>query len=198
MDLNSIKENYKNYDNWEIEKIASKEASALKPEVIEILKSEITKRNLNLNLIDSIDSQRRELSESEFIEYYTILRNLPCPNCKSRTQKINATFIGQVVSILIITNYEKSLKVSCSNCLDEMYNKANTKSALLGWWGIPWGPIHTIRSFIFNSKMKKNNRTEKPNEILTSFIINNIGILEKTKTQPEKLTEFINQVNNEI
>lgn len=28
--------------------------------------------------------------------------------------------------------------------------------------------------------------------------INNIGILEKAKTQPEKLTEFINQVNNEI
>ena len=79
-----------------------------------------------------------------------------------------------------------------------MHSRANTKSALLGWWGFPWGPIQTIRSFIFNSSMKKNNRTEKPNEIFASFIVSNIGIMEKAKTEPEKLTEFINRTNNAI
>ena len=196
MDLNEIRENYKNFDNYKIEKIASEDAGKLRPEVLEILKEEIKKRNLNLNLIDSVNSQTRELSEQEFNEYCQILRNHPCPICKSKTQKINATMIGRVVSILILTSYEKSLKVACSNCLDEMHSKANTKSALLGWWGFPWGPIQTIRSFIFNSNMKKNNRTEKPNEIFTSFIISNIGIMEKAKTQPEKLTEFIIRTNS--
>jgi len=198
MDLNDIRENYKKFDNWKIEKIASEEAGSLRPEVIDIIKSEIKKRNLNLNLIDSIDSQIRELTESEFNEYYEFLRNHPCPNCNSKTQKINATMIGRVVSFLIMTNYEKSLKIACSNCLDEMHSKANMKSALFGWWGFPWGPIHTIRSFIFNISMKKNNRTEKPNEFFASFILNNIGIIETAKTQPKKLTELINRTNNSL
>jgi len=198
MDLNDIRENYKNFDDWKIEKIASEEADSLRPEVIDILKTEIKKRNLNLNLIDSVDSQTKELSEYEFNEYCDILRNHPCPKCKSKTQKINATMVGCVVSMIIMTNYEKSLKVACSNCLDEMHRKANMKSALLGWWGFPWGPIQTIRSFMFNSSMKKNNRTEKPNEIFTSFIAGNLGIMETAKTEPEKLTEFINQTNNAI
>ena len=79
-----------------------------------------------------------------------------------------------------------------------MHRKANIKSALLGWWGIPWGPINTIRSFLFNLSMKKNNRTKKPNEIFASFIVNNIGIIKKAKTEPKKLTEFINRTNKAI
>ena len=198
MDLNDIKENYKKFEDWKIEKIASEEAGSLRPEVLDILKTEIENRKLNLNLLDTIDAQTKEITESEFNDYYNVLRNHPCTKCESKTQKINATIVGRVVSMLILTNYEKCLKVACSNCLDEMHNKANKKSALLGWWGFPWGPIQTIRSFIFNSRMKKNNRTVEPNEIIASFIVNNIGIMEKAKSEPEKLTELINKTNNAI
>lgn len=198
MNLDDIRKNYRNFDDYKIERIASEDAGKLRPEVLEILKAEIKKRNLNLNLIDVVDSQIKELTELEFNEYSNILKNHTCPICKSKTQKINATIVGRVVSMLILTNYEKSLKVACSDCLDEMHRKANLKSAILGWWGFPWGPIQTIRSFIFNSNMKKNNRTEKPNEIFASFIVSNIGIMEKAKTEPEKLTEFINRTNNAI
>jgi len=198
MNLEDIRENYENFDDCKIEMIATEEAGSLRPEVLKIIKEEIKKRNLNPNLIDSIDSQTKKLTESEFNKYCAILRNHPCPECKSKTQKINATIVGQVVSMLILTNYEKSVKIACSDCLDEMHNKANTKSALFGWWGIPWGPIHTIRSFVFNSSMKKNNRAVAPNEIFTSFVVNNIGTLEKAKTEPETLSELINQTNNEI
>ncbi|RZN84776.1 MAG: hypothetical protein EVB11_01615 [Winogradskyella sp.] len=198
MDLNDIRDNYRNFPDWKIEKIASEEANSLRPEVLDILKAEIKRRNLKSNLINSVDSQTRELTESEFNEYCHILRNRPCPKCNSRTQKINATMVGRVISMLIMTNYEKSLKVACPNCLDEMHNNANLKSALLGWWGFPWGPIQTIRSFIYNSGMKEFNRTEKPNEVFTSFVVSNVGILEKAKTEPEKLTEFINRTNNAI
>jgi len=193
MDLNDIKENYSNFEDYQIEKIASEEASSLRPEVLDILKSEIKKRNQNLNLLNSVDSQVKE-----FNEYSEILRNHTCPKCKLKTNKINATMVGQVVSMILLVNYKKSLKIACSNCLDELHRKANIKSALLGWWGLPWGPIQTIRSFIFNSAMKKNNRTEKPNEIFTDFIVNNIGVLETSKTDPKKLTEFINRTNNAI
>ena len=112
MDLNDIRENYKNFDDWKIEKIASEEAGSLRPEVLDILKTEIKRRNLNLNLIDSVNSQTKKLTASEFNKYCDILKNHPCPKCNSKTQKINATMVGQVVSILIITNYDKSLRVA--------------------------------------------------------------------------------------
>ena len=196
MDLNDIRENYRNFDDYKIEKIASEEAGSLRPEALEILKSEIKKRNLNENLLKSVDSQTRELTESEFEEYCKMLRNHPCPKCNSKTSKLNVSMVGRVVSMLVLTNYEKKLKVACSDCLDELNKNANMKSALLGWWGFPWGPIQTIRTFMFNSKMKKNNRTEKPNEIFQSFVLGNIGVLEASKDNPEKLTEFLNRINN--
>ena len=198
MDLNDIRENYKNFDDYKIEKIASEEAGSLRPEVIDILKDEIKRRNLNPNLLKSVESQTRELTEAEFNEYCDILRKHPCPKCNSKTNKINVTMVGRVVSMLVLTNYEKSLKVACSDCLDEFHKKANIKSALLGWWGIPWGPIQTTRSFIFNSSMKKNNRTEKPSEIFLGFVLANFGVLEASKGNPEKLTEFLNRTNNKV
>ena len=105
MDLNDIKENYKKFEDWKIEKIASEEAGSLRPEVLDILKTEIENRKLNLNLLDTIDAQTKEITESEFNDYYNVLRNHPCPKCESKTQKINATIVGRVVSMLILTNY---------------------------------------------------------------------------------------------
>ncbi len=198
MDLTDIRENYRNFDDEKIEIIATEEVGSLRPEVIFILKEEIARRNLDKNLVASIDLQTRVLTETEFKEYYEILRNHSCPTCNSRTNKINATMVGQVVSIILLTNYEKRLKVACSDCLDTLHKKANIKSALLGWWAFPWGPIQTIRSFIFNSSMKRYNRTEKPNEIFSSFVKDNIGILEGAKTDPNKLTVLINRTNYEM
>lgn len=196
MDLNDIRENYKNFDDHKIEKIASEEAGSLRPEVLGILKSEINKRNLNANLLTSVDTQTNALTEAQFDEYCQMLRSQPCPKCNTKTSKLNVSMVGSVVSILVITNYEKKLLVACSDCLDQWHKNANIKSALLGWWGFPWGPIHTVRSFIFNSSMKKNNRTEKPNDIYQSFVLGNIGVLEACKGNPEKLNEFLKRSNN--
>ena len=91
MDLNDIRDNYRNFPDWKIEKIASEEANSLRPEVLDILKAEIKRRNLKSNLINSVDSQTRELTESEFNEYCHILRNHPCPKCNSLDLRVNVT-----------------------------------------------------------------------------------------------------------
>jgi hypothetical protein len=43
-------------------------------------------------------------------------------------------------------------------------------SLLLGWWGIPWGPIYTIRSFITNFGGGKNV-TEEVMATITSYAL---------------------------
>lgn len=195
MDINDIKVYYSKFDNHQIEKIATEEVASLRPEVIEILKAEIEKRKLDPRLLDSVNSQLIPLNEDAFISYCELLQQQPCPICKSRTQKINVSMVGKVISMILITHYRKEVKIACSYCLDEMNKKAIIQTVFLGWWGFPWGPIDTIKSFIFNSKMKKNHRTTTPNEIYTSFVLGNIGVFEQAKTTPKKLTQLIHKTN---
>lgn len=195
MNLNDIKDNYRSFDDYKIEKIASEEAGSLRPEVFDILKNEIKRRGLNQNLINSVDFQNKELTEDEMKTYCTILQNHACPKCSSKTSKLHVSMIGRVVSMLVITNYQKSIKIACSDCLDQWNKEASMKSALLGWWGFPWGPIQTIRSFVFNSNMRKHNRTEYPSELFQEFVLGNIGVLEVSKTDPQKLTDFLIRTN---
>ena len=198
MELKDIRENYRNFEDYQIEQIATEEVNSLRPGVIEILKEEIHRRKLSENLIKGIDAQTREITEKELNEYCTLVRNHTCPKCSSKTQKLNATVVGEVASILVITNYEKRAKIACPDCLDEFNNKGIKKSALLGWWAFPWGPIRTIQSLLFNSKMKKNNHLNEPNSIFKDLILGNIGFLETNRNNPKKLTEFLNKINEEI
>jgi len=62
MDIKNIKENYTKFDDEKIIRIAEKDFQSLRPEVLDILKSEINKRKLPNELIVKIDS---EINSSE-------------------------------------------------------------------------------------------------------------------------------------
>ncbi|GAB3667988.1 hypothetical protein GCM10028791_43500 [Echinicola sediminis] len=98
MDLNDIRKNYEKFDDWKIEEIASEKAGSLRLEVLDILKSEIKKRNLNPNLIDSVDSQTKELTESEFNEYCDILRNHTCPNVSLKAKRLMQQWLVKLLA----------------------------------------------------------------------------------------------------
>lgn len=197
MNLNEIRENYKNFDDYTIERIAIKDSKFLRPEILEILKKEILKRNLSPDIINGIEIQKKKLTKEEFTEYYNLIKNSSCPNC-SLNKELNISMVGEVVSIIVVSNYDKKIKVGCTECLNKLNTKAIIKSSLLGWWGFPWGPIYTIRSYIFNYGMRKNNASYKPNRIFKEFVKENIGFLEINKNKPEQLSEFLNRVNNHI
>jgi hypothetical protein len=44
--------------------------------------------------------------------------------------------------------------------------------------------------------MSKLNSTEEPNEFFRSFVLSNIGVLERAKSQPEELTYLLKHVNS--
>jgi hypothetical protein len=198
MELDEIRENYRNFEDYKIEKIATEDVTKLREGVIDILKEEIQRRDLPKSLINGIDAQTKELTEKEFTDYLSIIRNHTCPKCNSKTKKLNGSIVSEVVSVIFFTNYTKNLKIACSDCLDELNNKAIGKSLILGWWGFPWGPIYTIKSILLNTKMKKGNHTSEPNEILQGFVLENIGYIETNKNNPEKITQLLNKTNNKI
>jgi hypothetical protein len=102
---------------------------------------------------------------------------------------------GEVLSIIFFTRYEKKIKIGCPHCLDKANNKALKKSALLGWWGIPWGIIHTVQAIALNLISKRTNHLPNHNEDLRSFTLSVVGELEAYKGNKEKLQQVLERQN---
>lgn len=192
--LDQLRKNYEKFDDNKLIRIATEEAAGLRPEAVDLLKEIIKERGLSEGITKGIDVQLQEVDDQTLLEYAELLRGLPCPVCKSTEEKLNATMTGSVVSFIIMTNYEKELKVACPNCLDKANNKAMIKSALFGWWGFPWGIIRTPQALLLNNKMKKQNRLPVPNDLFNAFVLGRIGRLEANRNNPTELQEIIEHI----
>ena len=64
-------------------------------------------------------------------------------------------------------------------------------TALLGWWGFPWGLIKTPQYIYENVRSKKQNKSNQPKLVLLSLTLNNAHDIEVNKNNPEKLKEII-------
>ncbi|GLB48549.1 hypothetical protein [Neptunitalea lumnitzerae] len=197
MSLQEIRNNYQRFSNTKLLRIAENDAKELPDEVIEILKSEITRRKLGDHLIQAIDIVRKPITEEDYKAYYELLSKMPCPYCNSKTAKNNVTMVRKTTSAIIITHRTNKPKIGCSNCLDGLHRSANIHTFFLGWWGIPWGPIHSLRTFYKNRKMRKRfNHSNQLDELFVAFIQANIVALESNKQNEIALGNVIRQLNS--
>lgn len=192
--IEQLRKNYERFDDRKLIRIATEEAISLRPEALELVKEIIKERNLSEDVLKGVEVQFKEVDEKILNEYTELLRKLPCPVCKSTADKLNATLTGNVISFVIMTNYEKDIKIACPKCLDKLNNKAMIKSALLGWWGIPWGIVRTSQALILNSKMKNKNHSDEPTEILTGFVSKRIGRIEASRNNKKELESIIEHI----
>lgn len=192
MDIKEIRENYKLFTDSRIEQIAKEEADSLRPEVIDILKSEIVNRNLDSNLLKCINTLVEELTIEEFDDLSQQITNHTCPTCNS-DNATNISMVGEVISIILFTQYDKKIKIGCTDCLNKSNTKAQLKSSILGWWGFPFGIIQTLRSYIFNYNMRKLNASNIDNPVFENFIYENRGVLKLSKNSPSELVDLINR-----
>jgi hypothetical protein len=123
--------------------------------------------------------------------YVKLIQELPCPVCGSTLQKLNATTAYTVKSFILFTFLQKKTIVACHACLNKKSNKAIITTALLGWWGFPWGLIKTPQYIYLNIKAKKKNNNPQPNALLIALAVNHAGELETNKNNPEKLKDII-------
>lgn len=195
IDIKFVQEMYQRMTDEELVRIATKDAYGLTPEAVELVKTEIRKRGLDENITKGVVAQNRTYSIEEIDAYWDIISNLSCPVCGSTTEKLNATMTGEVISVIFFTQYSRKIKVACPHCLDKANEKALTKSVLLGWWGIPWGIIHTIRAINLNLKSKQTNHSHSHNDYLRSFILTSIGELETYKENKEQLQKILTRHN---
>ncbi|RYY00338.1 hypothetical protein EON78_01445 [bacterium] len=193
--IEELRKNYEKFDDKKLIQIATNEASGLRPEAVDLIKEIIKERGLSENITKAIDAQLQEIDEITLNDYTEILRNLHCPICKLNTYKLNATMTGRVISFIVFTSYEKKLVIGCPDCLEKANKDAMIKTALLGWWGLPWGLIRTPLALLLNNKMRNQSKLSEANDLLKGFALENIGFLEANRHNQKELEEFISNIN---
>ena len=196
LDINYIAENYAKMSDQELERVATMDGHGLRPEVLKILEQEIKKRNLNPAFLNVAIAQNKEYTVSEIENYSKILRALPCPICGDTLTRLNGTVSHTVKSFIIFTSYGTEPTIACPSCLDEKNNNAIVSTALLGWWGFPWGLLKTPLYIYRNIKAKTQNKVDHSNDTLLSYTLGHIGEIEIYKNNKEKLNEIIRPKNN--
>jgi curved DNA-binding protein CbpA len=74
-----------------------------------------------------------------------------CSRCDKATAQPRFLIFRQVISFVFLTQTSPKPGIYCSDCAARQGFKSSAISALFGWWGIPWGPVFTIREIIRNA-----------------------------------------------
>ncbi len=191
MNIKDIEKNYERMSDDELVRIATRNARGLRPEVFGIIENEIKKRNLSPDLLQGVTAQNKEYSIEEIETYSELLRNVPCPACGKSTERLNGTILYTVKSFVILTTSQKEIFVACPDCLNKQNNKAMLSTALLGFWGIPWGLFKSLVYIYRNYKAKQANRQDTSSDALLSFTLSNIGAIATYQNNPKQLQEFL-------
>jgi hypothetical protein len=133
----------------------------------------------------------RQYTIEDIQNYADLVRQLPCPVCQRTNQQLNGSIISTVKSFLVLTYSRKKPIIACPDCLTKKNNLAIASTALLGWWGFPWGLIKTPQYIYQNVMAKKQNKNTQPNDVLLSLTLMNANEIEVHKNNPEKLKEII-------
>ncbi|WP_183560138.1 hypothetical protein [Mucilaginibacter sp. SP1R1] len=195
-DIEQLKANYKGLSDDKLTRLAVSEAASLRPEALDLLKAEIKSRGLDKGIINGINVQLSEVDDYHLENYLYIIRNQQCPVCGDTHQQLNAAVNGTVMSFILITHYKKKMLIACPPCLQKANKKATLTTALLGWWGFPWGIIRSVQALVRNTKSGKQVKYNNPTDALTSFVKNNIGVIESMRDNAASLQLMLSNINN--
>lgn len=74
-----------------------------------------------------------------------------CERCGRLDSTLRATSFIYTISVILMTFRRGSGGVYCSSCRKKEGVKWTLVSAVMGWWGFPWGPIYTLQAIGRNS-----------------------------------------------
>ncbi len=98
---------------------------------------------------DEVGRASDSISEDEIQQFAEELRFCPCPKCdKNEPVEIHKSY--SVYSIIIYTSWKEHDNLVCKSCARKQQSIHLMSSALLGWWGLPFGIIVTPIIIIMN------------------------------------------------
>ena len=80
------------------------------------------------------------------------LPDFRCSGCGRKDSSLRLAAMYYVTSFLVVTYRSAASGIWCERCRAREAAKWTFLSALLGWWGVPWGPIYTLQALFINAK----------------------------------------------
>lgn len=74
-----------------------------------------------------------------------------CSKCGKVTAQPRYLAFREIRSFILATQTKIRQGIYCSDCAPKEAWSASMSSAILGWWGFPWGPILTIKEILRNA-----------------------------------------------
>lgn len=81
----------------------------------------------------------------------TKIEPIRCNRCLKETAQPRHVVFWQVISLIVTTIRTPVQGIYCSACARRVAYRATFVSAIAGWWGVPWGPIYTIKHSLQNA-----------------------------------------------
>lgn len=191
IDIEKVREHYREMRDEVLIKIATEEAAGMTVEAQQVIKEEIIRRKLDEKLIENVHAQNKIYTAEEIDQYCELVRNLDCPVCGKSASKLNGSQISSVFSFIVFTFWNTSVKIACPTCLDKANNSALSATKTWGWWGFPSGIIKTTRAIEINNKSKATNHLDTPNEHLKNFVLSKIREFDAHQNDKQKLQQLI-------
>ena len=190
--LEEIRENYKRFPNAKIEKIAKNESKGLRREVLKVLKDEIIRRELNLNLISWVDTETKSFKGLERQNLIEKIQNQNCPKCSEKS-KLYGFETHTVKAFLIGTSTSRDEQILCETCGKLHKIKTIAITFCSGWWSgkgfllTPFTIIKDSLNFLFIDKIS--------DRILNSFVDDLTGSFRRYGINDSVLTRLIKWKN---
>jgi hypothetical protein len=97
-----------------------------------------------------------------------------CPICNG-DGPIDVQLSHEVWSAFFLTRWVTKSKIACQRCGNKARTKALLSSALLGWWGIPWGLLITPMQIIRNISGLSAGAPSAPSSKLKRIVMQRLG-----------------------
>jgi hypothetical protein len=191
--IEDIRENYKRFPDAKIENIARNESKGLKREVLNVLKDEITRRQLNLSLISWVDAETKTFDGMERQNLMRCIQNQPCPKCANKN-KLYGFETHTVKAFLIGTSFSRDEQILCKSCGQIFKFNSIITTFFAGWWSTkgflstPFTIIKDLLNFLFIDKIS--------DRILNNFIDDLTGSFRRYGTDNKVVTRLIKWKNN--
>jgi hypothetical protein len=75
---------------------------------------------------------------------------IKCSSCAKVSAQPRVVVYRSVRSFLLVTLRKPVTGVFCSECAQKRALKASATTWLLGWWGLPWGPVYSVQALLEN------------------------------------------------
>jgi hypothetical protein len=112
----------------------------------------------------------QQIPRVEMNRLITEVHESNCPRC-GKHGPIDVHKAHAVWSALVLTSWSSRPALSCKSCATKRQAGAMFSSAVLGWWGFPWGLIMTPVQIVRNVfEMIEGPKPGKPTPLLEKYV----------------------------